>query len=128
MLKRIEIDRLKNVETAVILALALLLVSYKYQDIRIAVTASIVLILGLIIPVLFYPLAKLWFGLGLLLGFITTKILLTVIFFLLVTPVGLIRRLLGHDALGLKKFKSDETSTFVIRNHNYTSEDLKTPF
>lgn len=128
MFKTIEINRLKNVETAIILALVLLIVSWKYQDWRFVLAASVVMLLGLIMPIVFYPLAKIWFGLGLLLGFFTTKILLTIIFFIIVTPVGLIRKWMGRDTLSLKNFKKDDSTTLVSRNHKFVPEDLNNPF
>ncbi len=128
MLKSIKIDRIKTVETSIVFALVLLFLAYRYDDVRIAFAAFIMLIVGLILPKLLYPLAKLWFGLGLFLGVFTTKILLTIIFFFLVTPVAYARRLFGNDTLLLKKFKSGSESTFILRNHAYTSDDLKNPF
>lgn len=42
-----------------------------------------------------------WMKVGHILGWINTRIILGVIFFVLITPTGLIRRLLGKDSLGL---------------------------
>jgi len=53
-----------------------------------------------------YP-KKIWMGLGFLLGRIFSPIILAVIFFILITPVGLLRRALGKDVLMLKNRKSD---------------------
>ena len=48
------------------------------------------------------PLNKLWFKFGIFLGKVISPIILGIIFFLVVTPIGLIMRLLGKDLLNLK--------------------------
>lgn len=60
-------------------------------------------IITLVFPNLLLPFNRLWFGLGVLLGKIVSPIVLGVIFFLLITPVSLFTRILGRDALSLKK-------------------------
>jgi hypothetical protein len=64
--------------------------------------AAILLIVDMIIPLVFYPLAIVWFGLAHVLGTVVSKILLSVIFFLVVLPVALIRRSMGYDSLKLR--------------------------
>ena len=62
----------------------------------------IFLILGLINSKILTPLNKLWFKFGLLLGRIVSPLIMGIIFFLIVTPIGLIMRILGKDLLNLK--------------------------
>ena len=59
----------------------------------------------LTVPQFLTPLNRLWFELGVLLGKIVSPIVLGVIFFLLITPVSLLIRAFGRDALFLKKRK-----------------------
>ena len=54
-------------------------------------------------PQILSPLNRLWYSLGLLLGEIVSPIVLGIIFFVLITPVSLLTRLLGRDELKLKK-------------------------
>lgn len=54
-------------------------------------------------PKLLIPLNKLWFELGILLGNVTSPLVLGVLFFGLITPIALIMRLLNRDELMLKK-------------------------
>lgn len=63
-----------------------------------------------------------------ILNTIMTTILLTIVFFCIVTPVALIRRLAGADPLRLKQFKKGRGSALVTRNHIYTEQDLKNLF
>ena len=66
----------------------------------------IILILGLINSKLLTPLNKIWFKFGILLGKIISPIIMSIIFFLVVTPIGFTMRLLGKDLLNLKNNKN----------------------
>lgn len=72
------------------------------------------------------PLAKLvaagWFKLGELLGFVVSKIVLTVMFYLLLMPVALLHNIFNKDVLKLKKGRK---TLWVDRNHRYITDDLK---
>ena len=74
------------------------------EDIRIwsLVISLIFLILGLINSRILNPLNKLWFKFGIFLGKIVSPIIMGIIFFLVVTPIGFIMRILGKDLLNLK--------------------------
>ena len=78
---------------------------FNEQNIRIwSILISLVfLILGLLNSKILTPLNKLWFKFGLLLGKIISPLIMGIIFFLVVTPIGLIMRMLGKDLLNLKK-------------------------
>jgi len=64
------------------------------------------LILGIINSKVLTPLNKIWFKFGLFLGKIISPLVMGVIFFLVVTPIGFIMRLLGKDVLNLKYQKN----------------------
>ena len=66
------------------------------------IISTIFLILGILNSNLLSPLNKLWFKFGILLGKIISPIVMGIIFFLVVTPIGLIMRLFGKDVLNLK--------------------------
>ena len=74
------------------------------EEIRIwsLIISLIFLILGLINSRTLNPLNKLWFKFGILLGKIVSPIIMGIIFFLVVTPIGFIMRVLGKDLLNLK--------------------------
>ena len=55
------------------------------------------------IPARLAPLNKLWYQFGMLLGLIVSPVVLGIIFFLLITPVGVFTRFLGRDVLRMKK-------------------------
>ena len=74
------------------------------QEIRIwaLIISAVFLILGLLKSKLLTPLNKLWFRFGIFLGKIISPIIMGFIFFLVVTPIGFLMRLLGKDVLNLK--------------------------
>ena len=62
----------------------------------------IFLILGLLNSKILNPLNKLWFRFGIFLGKIVSPLVMLVIFFLVVTPIGLIMKIFKKDLLNLK--------------------------
>ncbi len=70
------------------------------------VLSLIFLTLGLLNSIILTPLNKIWFKFGIILGKIISPIIMGVIFFLVVTPIGLLMRLLGKDLLNLKYNKN----------------------
>ena len=69
-------------------------------------TSLIFLVLGLINSKILSPLNILWFKFGILLGKIISPFIMGLIFFLVVTPTGLIMRVLRRDILNLKYSKN----------------------
>jgi len=60
------------------------------------------LFLGLVNSKILNPLNKLWFKFGIFLGKIISPLVMSIIFFLVVTPIGLLMRLFNKDLLNLK--------------------------
>jgi len=66
------------------------------------IVSLIFLVLGLLDSKILTPLNKIWFKFGLLLGRVISPFIMGIIFFLVVTPIGLIMRILGKDLVNLK--------------------------
>ena len=66
------------------------------------VISGIFLILGLLNAKILNPINKLWFKFGMFLGIIISPLVMGIIFFSVVTPIGLLMRLLKKDLLKLK--------------------------
>jgi len=62
----------------------------------------IFLILGLLNSSILSPLNKIWFKFGILLGKIISPLVMGVIFFIVVTPIGILMKILKKDLLNLK--------------------------
>ena len=82
------------------------------------IVSIIFLILGIINSKILTPLNYLWFKFGLLLGKVVSPIVLGIIFFFVVTPTGIIMRLIGKDILNIKK---NNLNTYWIKKKNEKS-------
>ena len=81
----------------------------KSNDLRIwsLIISFVFLTLGLINSKILTPLNRLWFKFGLLLGKFISPLIMGIIFFVVVTPIGIIMRLLKKDLLNLKYNKKE---------------------
>ena len=74
------------------------------EEIRVwsLIVSLIFLVLGLLNSKILNPLNQIWFKFGVLLGRIISPFIMAIIFFFVVTPIGLIMRTLGKDILNLR--------------------------
>ena len=125
---RVRPDKRQCLETAVLLAGGLLLYALLQQKYALGWISLCVLLTALLFPVIYYPLAKLWFRLGMLLSWFSSRLLLSLVFFLVITPVGLIRRLMKKDNLKLGEFGQSRKSVMIQRKYLFKADDLIHPF
>ena len=76
------------------------------------ILSLVFLILGLINSKLLSPLNKLWFKFGVFLGKVISPFIMFIIFFLIVTPIGMIMRILKKDLLNIEF--NDKKKTYWI--------------
>ena len=75
-------------------------------------------LLGIMIPVLLKPLYWIWMILAVIMGWFMTNVILTLLYYTMLTPIGLISRLFGKQFLELQ-WKREDRSYW-----NYRSQDL----
>jgi hypothetical protein len=142
-MNKILIDSKKESDTGQALVLLCLIV-FMFTFSRLFVTfALILLVVNMVCPVVFRPAALVWFGLAEVLGMVVSRIVLTLVFVMMVIPVGLIRYWAGSDPMRLKEWKQSRNivgcqndasegkykdSVFVERNHLYTDQDIINPY
>lgn len=80
---------------------------------------------GLFVPVLADGIHHAWMKLSVILGAVTSRILLTLIFFVVIVPLGQISRMFGKNELLVPP---GQDSLFKIKDHLYTREDLEQPW
>ena len=85
------------------------------------------LILSIFKPTLLLPLNRLWMRFGFLLSLIVNPIVLGLIFFVLITPIGIISRLFGRDELKLK-LKENNSYWVVTNSNNNIKKSFKQQF
>lgn len=119
-------NQAKDGGMAVVLILLILGMVLKQKNFYTYAMAA--LIVNMIMPGIYKPFTKAWLMLANFLGTIMSKVLLTVVYIVLVLPVGLLIRLLGKDSLKLKQFKKDISSVFKERNYQFRSSDIENPY
>ena len=126
LINHITKEQCKDTGMAMILICLLIeMFTHKHQYITLTL---VILIVNMILPTIFKPLALVWFAFSRLLGTISSKILLTIIFFIIIIPVGIFRKLIGKDSMRIHQWKKQTTSVMKKRYHTFTSEDIETPY
>ena len=115
-------------DTAMAMTLISLLAILYTRSLGLLPLAIGLLLLGMVWPRAYSPLARLWLGISLLLGSVMSRVVLSIIFVVVVTPVGLVMRLFGHDPMRRKAWKKGTDSTFVTRDHIVEAKDMEHPF
>ena len=94
---------------------------FNNENIRVwsLIIAIIFLILGLLNSKFLTPLNKIWFKFGILLGNFVSPIVMSIVFFAIVTPTSLIMKALGKNLLNLKK---DNKKTYWIERSKIKSK------
>ncbi len=94
---------------------------FQYEDIRIwsIIVAFIFLILGILDSKYLTPLNRFWMKFGLFLGKIISPIVMGIVFFLVVTPIGIIMKIFRKDLLNIKY--NQNQSYWVHRKNKFGS-------
>ena len=108
--------------------LVLLILKFMFAGDYWLILAVALLVITMSAPGVLRPLAKVWFGMAQFIGTYVSKMILFVIFYAVVTPVGRLRRLLKKDTLKLNEFKKGRKSVMDERNVTYKPEDIVKPF
>jgi hypothetical protein len=111
------------------LCVLLMLVIFLYSNHRIFISIALVLLLiNMVIPLIFYPFASAWFTFAEKSNSLSSVVILSIVFFIIVVPIGLLRKLTGKDNLKLKEFKKGKSTVMITRDHIYSKEDLQHSF
>jgi hypothetical protein len=125
-LKKITKDQSRDTGMAMVLLLLLVFASRKREGYLIAAIA--LQVVNMAVPQVFKPVAVVWLGFSELMGAVMSRILLAIVFFAVVTPIAIFRRLVGKDSLKLRAFKANKDSVMVERNHTFIGRDLERPY
>ncbi len=113
-------DRFK---TILVIVTGLLVIGWIFDT---SLPVKIALAIGLVsifIPKAASGIEWIWFKIALVLGWINSRILLTLIFFLVLMPVAWLSRLFTRDPLALKRVPRD--TLYTTRDHVYTAKDME---
>ena len=119
-------DEARDTGMAMVL-LALIVFAYTRRESAL-IAAFVLHLLNMTVPQVFRPVAIVWLGLSRILGAVVSKIVLSVIFLVVVSPLALLRRAMGKDSLKLRMFKASDESVMLERNHLFVGKDIEQPY
>lgn len=91
----------------------------------VSIIGAVFLMAGLLVPLWLRPVYLFWMLLALVLGTVVTRIIITIVFYLMITPIGWIRRAFGSgDPLGLQSPPRSE-SYWIDRKDSFQSDQMK---
>jgi len=88
----------------------------------------VLLAFGAIAPSTLKYIYLVWMGFALALGFVVSNVILTVFFFLVITPIGLLARLAGKDFLRLKLDRQAKSYWIPREHRSKAAEDYERQF
>ena len=118
-------DRSKQWETLVVILSGLIVLYWFKRHDGLLIAAAGIGIVSLLVPAVAGAIHRGWMGLSLVLGEISGKVLLTIVYLFILVPLSLFARRTGK--LGLR-MKPGGDSYFKSRNHTYRKEDLIEPW
>jgi len=118
------ITRQQELETLAVIAAVLLLLDLILSQRIFVAAALLLLVIALFVKPLSRKLALLWLGFADVLGVCNAKVILTILFFVILTPVALLYRLTTRSPLQLKRDK-EAASYFAERDHLFCRKDLE---
>jgi hypothetical protein len=113
-------DRFK---TILVIVTGMLALSWIFDIPLLGKIALVIGAVSIFIPPAARAIEWIWFKIALGLGWINSRILLSVIYFVFLMPIAWLSRLFTNDPLALKK--GQRQSLFVTRDHLYTGRDLE---
>ena len=113
----------------VLILLAVFLLYYNNSSYVIWGSLGILFILtGFVFPIVLKPLQKFWMTLAIILGFVMTRVILSILFYLILTPIGFAAKLFGKKFLDLKFEKSKQTYWNYRKISQYEKIDTERQF
>jgi hypothetical protein len=117
---------LRDMETVCVISTGLLALYFIFKVNILLFVAFGLLLAGLLSHLFARLITKLWYKLAEMLGYISSRILMTVVYYLVLFPLAMLYRLFNKDPLSLKKRPGQ--SLFNEREHVYTAKDFEHPW
>lgn len=83
-------------------------------------------ILAVLLPILLKPVYYIWMFFGLMMSKITTPLLMGLVFYIVIFPIGFVMRLFGHNPLSLKI--DSDLGSYRTNSDEISKENLEKPF
>ena len=89
---------------------------------------TILFVLGILVPAVLKPIYWIWMIFATILGWIMTRVILSLLFYAIITPIGLILRVFGKQFLELRWDKSKESYWNFRTNEHRQNENYEKQF
>ena len=86
---------------------------------------GVLAVFGLVTPMALNPVYKIWMRFGLIMSKIMTPLIMSIVFYIVITPVGLFRKVFAKDSLA-RTF--DETDSYRVPSKKAPVENLEKPY
>ncbi len=83
---------------------------------------TVLTVLGLALPKVLLPVYRVWMALAVVLGFIMTRVILTIVYYLIMTPIGLLMRLFGKDPMQ-RRIDPEASSYWIKKTYTIRSRE-----
>jgi hypothetical protein len=117
-----------TIGTVLLLIACFLIWKHKPTGYYFLLIGDLLVFFGVYFPTILRPLNKAWMTLAILLGWIMTRVILSIIFYLVITPISLIARIFGKDFLDIKIDKSRASYWEIRKNSPQTKVDYERQF
>ena len=115
-------ERKQAYQTLFILCAGLALIAWRFHNLYVALISGALLVMGLLSPVLLTYITTAWLRAGEGVGAVISRVLLSVIFILILSPLAILYRLF------VRKEEENPNSYFKDRKHLYTPADMDNMF
>jgi hypothetical protein len=115
----------KQMETVLVIVLGLTVAYWLKRANGLLLAAILIGLAGLFVPMAAQGIHWAWMGLSRLLGAVSGRILLTLVYVLVLVPLSFLARRMGKISM---RTKPGGSTYFIARNHTYTKEDIQHPW
>jgi hypothetical protein len=127
-IQRSEDERHRSLETLAVLAAACIVCGLVFNVPAFGYVALGLLLIGLFFKRLAVRLAGAWLGFAAVLGAVNSKVLLTLVYYVVLAPVAFVYRRTHGDSLNLKRGADNRQSYWTVRDHRFEPRDLERPW
>lgn len=107
-----------------VIVLGLLVLHFIFKSFYFIYAALGIGIISLMIPIIGDYILKVWFKIGEILGFINSRILLGIIFFIFLTPFAWLQKIFSKSSTSIQ-VNDDSKSVYRTREHLYKPQDFE---
>ncbi len=125
VIDHVQSKRIKDLETVLAISAVVLLISFISRRFEFAYASFAMLMFALIFKKTISFVVSGWLYFSEILGLINTTIILSVIFYLALTPIALLHRVFSTNPLQLERAGPDDSSYFCPRNHLFDEKDFE---